>query len=64
MEESNEVLKWRPATSKNRELMKWLMLGEEEGEKSIHARTCSPSWWFKPRLQVGLLIPVGATNRY
>jgi hypothetical protein len=37
MEKSNEVLKWRPATSKNRgdeqetESFKWLELGEEEG---------------------------------
>ena len=37
MEESNEVLKWQPATSKNRgdeqeiESFKWLGLGEEEG---------------------------------
>jgi hypothetical protein len=59
MEESNEVLKWRPVTSKNTrrrariESLKWLGLGQEEGEKSIYARTYSPGWWLKPRLQVG-----------
>jgi hypothetical protein len=33
--------------------LKWLRLGQEDGEKSIYARTCSPGWWFKPWLHVG-----------
>jgi hypothetical protein len=32
--------------SKNIELLKWLGLGEEEGEKNIYARSYSPGWWF------------------
>jgi hypothetical protein len=62
-------------TSKNRELLKWLGLEEKEGEKSTYARTNSPGWWFKPRLQVGFysrlepptgikgLARVGGSNR-
>jgi hypothetical protein len=56
MEESDEVLKWRLTTNKNigerrarTESLKWLRLGEEEGE-SIYARTYNPGLWIKPGL--------------
>jgi hypothetical protein len=70
MEESDEVLKWWLATSKNIgdrrvriESLKWHRLGEKEGERVYMQGPVVLVCGSNPDYR-WLLIPVGSTNRY